>query len=262
MAFPDIRAGNPLKQRLATGGVAIGSFIRIPAPEVAELCGHAGCDFVLIDMEHSTVTWERAASMVAGAEYAGCVPILRISNGARDTVTRALDIGAHGVMVAQVESGAQAHAIAAATRYGSDGTRGTAGNRRTGYGAALALGEFVEAANAATFLALQIETMRAVEAVEEIVATPGLDCLFVGLSDLSVDLDRPGAWDHPSVLEAAARVQAACHARGVAMGVPVPDPSFAQMFLDRGARLIACGDVGVLGRAMREFVEGVRRFAG
>lgn len=262
MSFPDVRAGNPLKRRLAEGGVAIGSFLRLPAAEAAEICGHAGCDFVLIDMEHSTVTWERAAGMVAGAEYAGAVPVIRVSNGARDTVTRALDVGAHGVMVAQVDSPHQARAIAAATRYGSDGTRGTAGNRRSGYGAALSLGEFVEAANRATFLSLQIETMKAIDAVDDIAATPGLDCLFVGLSDLSVDLDMPGQWDHPTVLEAVARVQEACDAHGVALGVPVPDARFAERFLERGARFIACGDVGIMGRAMREFVEGVRRSSG
>lgn len=262
MAFPDPRAGNPLKERLARGERAIGAFLRMAAPEAAELCGHAGCDFVLIDMEHSTITWERAGVLVVAAESAGAVPIIRLSNGARDTVTRALDIGAHGVMVARVETGEEAQAIVAACRYGSDGTRGTAGNRRFGFGLTMPLSEFVGAANRSTFVSVQIETLAAVGNVESIAAVAGLDCLFVGLSDLSVDMDLPGSWDHPRVLEATERVRVACEAHGLALGVPVPSVAFAELFIGRGARLIACGDVGIFAGAMRSFVHGVRSCGG
>lgn len=262
MGLPDIRAGNPLKDSLAAGESAIGTFVRIPAPDAVELCGHAGCEFVLIDMEHSPITWESAAAMVVAAEAASTVPIIRLSRGDRDFVSRALDIGAHGVMVARVETEEEARAIVAATRYGSDGTRGTAGTRRNAFGLLMSLGEFVPAANRSTFVSVQIETVAAVRNVEAIAGVNGLDCLFVGLSDLSVDLDLPGQWDHPDVLEQVALVQDACDAHGVACGVPVPDAALARTFLERGVRLIATGDVGILGRAMRDFVEEVRASAG
>jgi len=262
MSSPDIRAGNPLKDILGSGGTAIGTFVRMASPDVVELAGYAGCQFVLIDMEHSPVTWERAGTMVMAAEAAGTVPVIRLSRGSRDLVSRALDIGAHGVMVAQVETAEETAAIVAATRYGSDGTRGTAGTRRSAFGLTMSLAEFVPAANAATFVSVQVETVASVDNVESIAAVEGVDCLFIGLSDLSVDLDLPGQWDHPDVLEQVARVQAACDANGVACGVPVPDAGFAAGFMDRGARFIATGDVGVLGRAMRSFVEEVRRSAG
>ena len=259
MTFPDIRAGNPLKDLLAAGGTAIGSFIRMTTSEVVELAGHAGCDFVLIDMEHSTVTWEHAAVMVMAAEAAGTVPVIRLSRGHRDVVSRALDIGAHGVMVAQVDTAEEAAAIVAATRFGSKGTRGAARTRRTGFGLTVPFDEFMPAANAATFVSVQIETVAAVDNVEAIAGVEGLDCLFIGLSDLSVDLDLPGGWDHPQVMEHVATVQAACDAAGIACGLPAGSAAFARPFMEGGARFIATGDTGVFALGMQTFVEEVRR---
>ena len=262
MGFVDIRDGNPLKRLLSEGRVAVGMFLRLPGMELAELCGHAGCDFVLIDMEHSTITWEQAGAMALAAESAGSVPILRLSNPARDLITRALDIGAHGVMVAQVETADTARAVVAATRYGSGGTRGTAGSRRSGFGLRIPLGEFTEAANRATFVSVQVESVEAVRNVGSIASVPGIDCVFAGLSDLTVDLGVSGEWEHPSVVSCAMEIKAACDDNGVAFGVPAPDIGFAARYLERGARLIVAGEVGLLGRAMRSFVEGVRRSGG
>lgn len=262
MGFVDIRDGNPLKRTLSGGGVAVGMFLRLPGMELAELCAHAGSDFVLLDMEHSTITWEQAAAMALAAESAGAVPVLRLSNPARDLITRALDVGAHGVMVAQVETAETARAVVAATRYGSGGTRGTAGSRRSGFGLRMPLGEFTEAANRATFVSVQIESVEAVRNAGSIASVPGVDCILAGLSDLTVDLGVSGEWDHPSVVSCAMEIKAACDDNGVAFGVPAPDIGFATRYLDRGARLIVTGDVGLFGRAMRSFVEGVRQSGG
>ncbi len=262
MAFVDIRDGNPLITTLAEGGTAVGMFLRLPGMELAELCGHAGCDFVLIDMEHSSITWEQAGAMILAAESAGTVPVLRLSNPARDLITRALDVGAHGIMIAQVDSPETARAVVAATRYGSDGTRGTAGSRRSGFGLKIPLGEFTEAANRATFVSVQIESVRGVRNASAIAAVPGIHCIVAGLSDLTVDLGLSGQWTHPSVVDRAMAIKGACDAHGIAFGVPAPDIGFARRYLERGARLVAAGDVGLFGRAMRSFVEGVRASGG
>lgn len=262
MGFVDIRDGNPLKRILSEDGVAVGMFLRLPGSELAELCAHAGSDFVLVDLEHSTITWEMAAAMVLAAESAGTVPVLRLSNPARDLITRALDVGAHGVMIAQVEDADTARAVVAATRYGPEGTRGTAGSRRSGFGLRMPLGEFTEAANRATFVSVQIESLEGVRNAGPIAAVTGIDCILAGLSDLTVDLGVPGQWEHPSVVSCAMEIKAACDANGIAFGVPAPDPGFAVRYLARGARLIAAGDVGLFGRTMRAFVERVRQSAG
>ncbi len=262
MAWNDIREGNPLKETLEIGGTVVGSFVRMSSVEVAEACAHAGCDFIIIDMEHSPVTWERAAAMVIATESAGTVPLLRVSTWSRDLITRALDAGAHGVMIPQVETAAVARSVVAATRYGPDGTRGTASSRRSGFGLRIPLGEYVAAANRSVFVSVQVESVAAVSNVEEIAGIEGLDSIFLGLSDLSVDLAVPGEWHHPRLVEQVERVMAACAANDVAFGLPTPSAEFAKDYVGRGARFIATGDVGIFAEAMVKFVREVKPSSG
>ena len=261
MSWRDIRAGNPTKDALTRGDTVIGSFIRSPSTEVVEICAHAGCDFVLIDLEHSTTGWERTAAMIIAAEAGGTTPIARISNPQRDLITRVLDIGAHGVMVAQIDSAESAAAVVAATHYGPDGTRGTAGGRGSGWGLRISMAEFQAAANSATLVSVQIESRLAVDRVHEIAAVDGLDCVFVGTSDLTTDLGAPGEVDHPQVGRALDQIHEACEASGVAVGYPVATSDQAASFLHRGARLIATSETGILARSMSEFIGEVRTFS-
>ena len=258
MAWEDLRNGNPLKSTLDSGGLVVGSFIRMSSTEVTEAAAHAGCDFVIIDMEHAPVTWERAAAMITAAEAAGTVPLLRVSTWSRDLITRALDAGAHGVMVPQVETAAVTRSVVAATRYGPEGTRGTASGRRSGYGLRIPLDEYVEEANKNVFVSVQVESVSAVSNIEEISAIEGLDSVFLGLSDLSVDLGVPGEWDNPRLVKHIDRVMETCADNGVAFGLPTPSIDFAKNYVSRGARFIAAGDVGVFARAMQDFVRGVK----
>lgn len=258
MGWEDVRDGNRLKHALAGGQTVVGAFVRMSAVEAAEVCAHAGCDFVITDAEHAAVSWSQAMAMMIATEAAGSVPIMRVSNWSRDLITRALDAGAHGVMVPQVETAEVAAAAVAATRYGPGGTRGTAGSRRNGFGLRMAYGEYVEAANAATAVILQVESMAAVENVDAIAAVPGIDCLFIGLTDLSVDLGVAGQYDAPEVDAAVDRVLSAGVANGVAIGVPTTSVEMAHGYLARGVRLVATGDSGLLGKAVRAYVEGVR----
>jgi len=257
MAVSDIRDGNPVKERLASGETVVGCFARMGS-EVVEIAAFAGCDFVIVDNEHSPLGWERTAAMLLAAESAGTVPLLRVPNSSRDLITRALDSGAHGVMVPQVETADTAAAVVAATIYGPGGVRGTAGNRRTGFGLRIPLQEYVDAANRSTLVVVQVESVAAVDHAAQIAAVPGIDCVFIGLSDLSVDLDLAGQWDHPVVAEHVDNVLAACTASGVAVGVPVVTSAMGREYMKLGARFIATGDVTVFGRAMQAFVEGVK----
>lgn len=262
MPWPDIRAGNPVKDALAGGGTVVGAFARLGSVEAAEVCAHAGCDFVIVDMEHAPVSWERAAAMLVAVEAAGATPVVRVSTAARDLITRGLDAGAHGIMVPRVDDLATAEAAVAATRYGPGGTRGTATNRRAGYGLRMSYEDYVEAANRSTLVVLQIESVEGVKNAAAIAAVPGVDCLFVGLADLSVDMGLPGGWELPEVVEQTEVVLAACRDAGIALGVPTPSTAMARDYAARGARFIAGGDVGFLGGAARAFVDEVRSSTG
>lgn len=260
MVWRDIRAGNAVKDALAAGGIVVGSFVRTNSTEAVEICAHAGCEFVLVDLEHSATSWQQVSALTIAAEAAGTSPIARVSNAGRDLITRVLDVGAHGVMVAQVGSAATAAAVVAAARYGPEGTRGTAGGRGSGWGMKMTAAEYQQAANGATFVSVQIESRLGVDNVEEIAAVEGLDCIFVGLSDLSSDLGFTGGWDHPALVSSLDRIHTACDAAGVAVGYPAASPDHARQLIERGARVIATADSTQLGLAMRSFTEEVSEF--
>lgn len=259
MSWYDVREGSPLKKMLAAGGPAVGVFVRMPSLEVVEMCGHAGCDFVIVDAEHAPLSWERIAALVMAAENAGMTPLLRVSNGTRDLISRGLDSGAHGVMIPQVESARAAREAVAAATYGPGGTRGTAGNARNGYGMMMGYHDFVGPANDARIVVIQIESPTGVENIEEIADVEGIDCLFVGLTDLSVSLGRPGDYSHPEVEEHFERILAVSADRGIPVGVPASDSGMASGYIERGARLVGTGDTGLFARSVRGFVEGINR---
>ena len=257
MSWNDIRDGNPVKDKLAAGGTALGAFIRTNSIEVAEISAHAGCDFLIIDTEHSPVGWERVQAMLTAAEAAGTVPLIRLQNWSRDLITRGLDAGAHGIMIPQVETAEAAAEAVAATRYGPHGTRGTAGNRRATYGLKMPLSAYTEASNRSTLVVIQIESVKGVENAAEIAAVDGVDAILVGLADLSVDLGLDGAWHHQTVLEEVQRIIDACEAAGIAFGIPATDVSMTADYLRKGARFIAVGDIPLYASAIRGFLEGV-----
>lgn len=260
MGWRDIRDGNPIKEALREGGSVVGCFIRSPSVEMVEVCAHAGCEFVLIDLEHSSTSWDRVAAMIIAAEAAGTTPLVRVSNPSRDLVSRVLDLGAHGVMVAQVDSAEAAAAVVAATRYGPDGSRGVAGGRGSGWGMRMSMADFQAAANQATFVSVQVETRLAVERIADIAAVDGLDCVFVGTSDLTTDLGVPGSYEHADVARALDRVHESCDATGVAVGYPAGTVPDAAGYRKRGARLIACSETGILANAMSAFTREVKAF--
>ena len=252
----DARTGNPLKEAISAGTVLAGSFVRILGAESVEVCAAAGADFVIIDNEHQAFP-DDGVSFVRAAEAAGTTPIIRTFNSNRETITRALDTGAWGAMVPQIRSLEQARAALDATRY-LDGARGLAGNRATGFGLRIPAAEYVAAADQNTFVVLQVEERGGLAAVEEIAALPGYDVLFVGTSDMSVALGRPGDLANPELLDALRRVRDAAIGNGKALGLPVGSVEMAERYIEFGARFVATGDVGLLAGAARTFFAGVR----
>lgn len=257
MPFPDIRGDNRFKDRLASRRDVAGSFVLVGGPEVVEIGGAVNLDFVILDTEHTATGWEKLSSMCLSALYAGTFPLVRIATTSRDVVTRALDIGARGVMFAQIQDADQALEAARACRYPPLGTRGAVSGRNVGWGVTMGLADSVEAANRGVVCIVQIETREAVANAEAIAAVPGVDCLFVGLADLSVDLGVPGQVRHADVEAALDRVAAAAAARGLPLGIPLADTTLLDGYRSRGASFFATTDRGVVAAGWAAYAKAV-----
>ena len=253
MTFPDITVDRRFKDQLTANELTLGTFIQVGGPEVVEVCGAVGLDFVILDTEHTPVGWERLSAMCVSALYAGTFPLLRVGAVEQALVTRALDTGARGVVFPQVQSADEASIAARACRYPPDGTRGAAGSRNMGWGVTMGLGDYLPAANHGVVCIVQIESTAGVDAVEAIASVPGVDCLFVGLSDLSVALGCPAEYAHPALEAALDRVLAAGRAHGVPVGIPIADVARAADYRRRGVSLFTTSDRGMVANAMTSF---------
>lgn len=203
-----------LKARLRRRELTIGSWITLGHPAVAEIMAKAGFDWLTIDMEHSAITLHHAQELIRVIDLCGVVPLVRVGENDPTLIRRVMDAGAHGVMVPMVNSRGDAERAVSAVKYPPMGTRGVGLARAQGYG--LDFEPYRRWSQAESMVIVQIEHIRAVENLEEILSVPGVDGFIVGQYDLSGSLGVPGRFTDKRFLQALKRI------RGVAKRSPVP----------------------------------------
>ena len=251
---------NPLKQRLREGKVVVGYWLTLPSPSVAEIMGSLALDWLLVDLEHGPIGWETLEDMLRALRGTPVVPLVRVPSGEPPVLKRALDRGPLGVVVPLVSTAEEAERVVAACRYPPQGIRGVAGSRASGYGATLA--EYFAAWNREVLVACQVETVEALQRVDEIAAVDGVDVLFVGPNDLSANLNRWRDLEYEGFREALNRVLAAARRHGKAAGVMCTGPEDALARVDQGFRFVALGSdarllAAAAGRAAQQLREGL-----
>jgi len=196
----------------------MGTWISIGHTAVAEVAALQEVDFALIDLEHTTISYETVQNMVFAIESTDgpTEPLLRVPENDPIPIKRSLDTGASAVMVPFVETGEGARSAVAATRYPPEGIRGIAGSRAAGYG--LEFEEYVQNSNENVFTVVQIETERAVSNADEIAGVEGVDAIFVGPADLSGNLGVFTEWESETFFEAVEQVLADAHEHDVPVG--------------------------------------------
>lgn len=251
-------APGSIRSRLAEGGVALGTMLfEFHTLGIPRIAAAAGADFVMVDLEHTGWGIEGIRPLLAAGAAKDLEMFVRVQGSARHLISPALDLGAQGVMVPMIDGPIDAERVVQAARFAPHGSRGFGLLYADQLGAGV--GEAMRAADEATLVILQIETAAGLEHVEEIVATPGADVLWVGQFDLSIALGVPGAFDDPRMTQAEDRVLAACAAAGIAAGVLVGSVDLARSMRERGFRMIALGsDIDLYGRALRSGLEALR----
>lgn len=210
---------NRLKQKLLAGQQALGVSVMIPSPQIVEMIGRLGFDWVLIDREHGTINRETMELMIMAANAGGIAPIVRPRSSDPLAILEAMDSGAMGVQVPHVSTVEAAREVVQAVKYHPLGSRGLAvGTRSAGYGFGLAMQQYVQEANEDTLVCVQLEDTEAIENIADIAQVPGIDVLFIGPSDLSQDLGLPGQKDHPAVEQAIGNAIRAIIAAGQVAG--------------------------------------------
>jgi 2-dehydro-3-deoxyglucarate aldolase len=254
---------NPLKQRMKEGEPLIGLWLSLASANVAEALAHAGFDWLCIDMEHApNDSAEVSAQLRAiAAAHLPTEPIVRVPAREGWLVKRVLDAGARTVMFPNIESAEEAAHAVRLTRYpdadAPDGLRGVAGVvRAAAFGARR---DYLQSANTQIAAIVQIESARALEDVDAIAATPGVDCLFVGPADLAASLGHLGDSKHPDVQAAIGRIADAAAKAGIPAGIFALDVASARQYRDAGFTVIAlASDVIWLVRTTRAALQEVR----
>ena len=230
-------------RRLRARERLIGTIVSIDAIPVVEILARAGFDWLFIEAEHAPIGLAALERMLVAARDTPC--LIRLPNHEPTWIKRALDLGAAGIIVPQVNTVGEAHAIAEAARFTPHGERGIGACRANAYGANTR--EYLAAANAGTAVMVQAEHVDAVENASAIATVDGIDGVFVGPFDLSASLGLPGEPGHPHVIEAIEKIRDAFEAVGKPAGCYSPEPGAALERMAEGYSLVACGvDVSML----------------
>jgi 4-hydroxy-2-oxoheptanedioate aldolase len=208
---------NVLKQRLANGQSVFGCWVDTGSPTVVEILGHAGFDFVVIDLEHGQGEIAGATEMIRAAQLTGMGAVIRVPSNDPIFLKRILEVGADSLMIPQIETAAEAQAAVRACRYPPQGARGYAAPvvRASSYGK---VKDYIHRANDNLLLILQIESAAAVKHAAEIASVEGVDVAFIGVNDLGGSIGRLEQLDHPDVRKLVAEAEAAIRQTGRWMG--------------------------------------------
>ena len=249
-----------LKAKLKNDGLVIGTMIsEIRNPNLAYMLARCGYDYLIIDSEHGAFSPETVSNMIAAAEGAGISVVVRIPEIRRETIMKPLDSGAAGLLVPMVNTAEQAQEIINYAKYPPMGNRGAALSRAHSLYTRPDAAEYLKKANKATFIAVQAESPEAIENLESIASTPGIDSIFVGPFDLSIGMGIPGQTNHPREVEAIAKVIDVCRRRRIVPGIHMADAGRLKEWIDRGMRFVSfSSDVDLLVKAGQESLVKLR----
>jgi 2-dehydro-3-deoxyglucarate aldolase/4-hydroxy-2-oxoheptanedioate aldolase len=246
----------PFKVALKEDAPQIGLLLSLPSPEIVEICIEAGFDWLFLDMEHGLLDFIIVQRMIqAAAGRVAC--IIRVPANEPIWISKALDLGADGLIFPHVNTAGEAAACVRAALYPPLGARSIGIARGQGYG--VRVKETVAGANADVTLIAQAEHIDAARNIESILEVPGIDAVFIGPFDLSASLGLPGRIDDVRVQDAIGTILAASRIRRVPAGIFAAAPEAAKAAGARGFSFVCAGtDGSLLGQAAKAVIENIR----
>ena len=235
----------------------IGIFSKTEDAAMIEAMGYGGADFVIIDLEHGPNTIRSAQNLVRAAELSGMFPIIRVKDCESSTMAEALDIGAAGIQVPQIQCREDALKVIEKTKFSPVGERGVCRFVRAAKYSATPRYEYFAKANESVVI-LQVEGKEGIDNLDEILTVEGIDIIFIGPYDLSQSLGMVGNIDHPAVQEKMLETVRKCNEKGIAVGTFTDTIENAVKWRSYGVKYIAHSvDVGIFMQAIRDIVTDI-----
>ncbi len=231
---------NPLKQRLSSGELILGTSLSAPDTRVTAMTCQADIDFLWIDTEHQPFATESIGVLPVLARRNGVAPVIRVAWNDPALIKKAYDVGAVGVMVSQVDTAEEAARAVDYAYYPPKGRRGVSPNWPVVAG--IDGGQVIRSANEETVLILQIESRQAYDNLDEIAGVPGIDVLFVGPMDLSASLGVITQLHDPAVQEIMEDIPRRLAGTGIATGTTLGDIDEVRQKIEWGYRFLSVGN--------------------
>ena len=229
---------------LSTPG-SVGTWVKLPTIESVQILAHAGYDFVVIDQEHAPIDVRTAYQLINTATAEGLLALVRVEELRPAAIQRILDAGAAGVLIPHVDTPEQAELAAKSVRFPPFGIRGAGGTSRAGRWGTLQAAEYLAFGNDTALCIPQLESKLAIDNVEKIAATEGVDALFVGVADLSMDIGKTPT--DPEVVRLYLHALDIAHQAGKPCGFASGTAAGAKAALDHGFDFVmASSDTAML----------------
>jgi 4-hydroxy-2-oxoheptanedioate aldolase len=248
---------NQTKRLLQAGRSAVGTFCLGASPLLAEVLGHAGFDFVIVDLQHGENSAGNLVGMLQAVSCTPATPLVRVATNQPPDIQRALDMGAYGLVVPMVNTRAQAEAILASVHYAPRGARSWGPLRGLLYGG----GDYLANAHEELLVIAMLETAEAIQNAKSILSVPGIDGCFIGPNDLSIALGFPSELaEYPQPVEDAMRaIREAADATHTAPGIYTASPASGKSRLAQGFRFVCVdNDFGMVHASAAATIKALR----
>jgi 4-hydroxy-2-oxoheptanedioate aldolase len=223
---------NHVKDKLKAGETAVGSVASISSE--IDFLANSGFDFLLFDTQHSPVAIKQLQAPLAAMRGRNAIPVVRVGDNSAEQICYALDQGAKGIIVPMVNSAAEAEAMVKSCKYPFEGVRSSAGIRGE-WGEFENYREYMDAVNDQLLIIPMLETVEALDNLDDIVSVEGVDVLLIGPSDLSINLDVPLDYTNPKYHAALDNIAAKCREAGVSPGIYFVPPGIdPKQLIDKG----------------------------
>ena len=229
------------KHKLQNGEAALGGWIMIGHPTIAELMAGEGFDWIAVDMEHTATDQPTLENICRAVKGTGVDLFARLHACDAVLAKKVLDIGANGIIVPCINTAEEARQAVAIAKFPPEGVRGASLARCTDFGRNFR--DYFSKHNENVLVVVMLEHIDAVSNVDDILSVPGIDATFIGPYDLSTSMGLAGELDHPDVLAAQQKILNACKKHNVPAGfhvVPL-EPEQVRSKIDQGFQFVACG---------------------